>query len=159
MGNFSGSQLVNDCDFEPRTVSKGLALSITLNIVDPIHTKLSSPDQTRFWSLAILVIAGCLLICEQYVREMLLGFGRHMLQRPVRTTCPGEIVQVKVVSGQEISKTNLTSKVELEVVRQKVKATRWTGRLYYRQETGSSQTVNTQWWMGTIVPCSVGPWG
>lgn len=100
MGNFSGSQLVNDCDFEPRTVSKGLPLSITLNAVDPIHTKLSSPDQNRFCSPAILVSAGSLLICEQYVREMLLGFSRHMLQRAVRTTCPGEIVQVKVGSGQ-----------------------------------------------------------
>ena len=69
MGNFSGSQLVNDCDFEPRTASKGLALSMTLNTVDPIHTKLSSPDQTHFCSLAILVSAGSLLICEQYIRR------------------------------------------------------------------------------------------
>lgn len=68
MGNFSSSQLVDDCDFEPRTVSKGLALSITLNAVDPTHSKLSSPDQTRFCSLEVLISADSLLRRGQYVR-------------------------------------------------------------------------------------------
>ena len=45
------------------------------------------------------------------------------------------------------------------MIRQKVKVTRWTHRLYYDQETGSSQTVNTQWWIEDHSPMPSWPLG
>lgn len=50
---YLSSRFINCCDFEPRPVSKILTLSITLDTVDPVHTKSPCPNRIRFCSLVV----------------------------------------------------------------------------------------------------------